>query len=134
MTEEEDGDVCLEAMPTSDALHELDEISLEEPGSVLKAGDLAEVVIVRPDEEIKLSPLLDEAVLGGTKRVLERTKWIINSTESLGSVLSFKKGFQDVVSKDPPSVLLPDRDVRHDIDLVPGTKYCVVLSAIAVWV
>ena len=33
--------------------------------------------------------------------------------------------FQDVVCHDPPSVLLPDRGVRHDIDLVPGTKYCV---------
>ncbi|GMF32036.1 unnamed protein product [Phytophthora fragariaefolia] len=33
------------------------------------------------------------------------------------------KEFSDVVS-DPPSVLLPDWGVRHEIDLVPGTKYC----------
>ena len=26
---------------------------------------------------------------------------------------------------DPPSALPPDRGVRHEIDLVPGTKYCV---------
>ena len=26
---------------------------------------------------------------------------------------------------DPPSVLPPDRGVRHEIDLVPETKYCV---------
>ena len=25
---------------------------------------------------------------------------------------------------DPSSVLPPDRGVRHEIDLVPGTKYC----------
>ncbi|POM76158.1 Pol protein [Phytophthora palmivora] len=31
----------------------------------------------------------------------------------------------DVASKHPPSQLPPDRGVRHEIDLVPGTKYCV---------
>ncbi|GMF43507.1 unnamed protein product [Phytophthora fragariaefolia] len=30
----------------------------------------------------------------------------------------------DVVSNDPPSILPPDRGVRHEIDLVPGTIYC----------
>ncbi|POM81197.1 LOW QUALITY PROTEIN: Reverse transcriptase [Phytophthora palmivora] len=35
------------------------------------------------------------------------------------------KEFSDVVSKHPPSSQPPsDRGVRHDIDLVPGTKYC----------
>ncbi|GMF25326.1 unnamed protein product [Phytophthora fragariaefolia] len=32
--------------------------------------------------------------------------------------------FSEVVSDDPPSVLPPDRCVWHEIDLVPGTKYC----------
>ena len=35
------------------------------------------------------------------------------------------KEYQDVVCHNPPSVLPPDRGVRHEIDLVPGTKYCV---------
>ncbi|KAG3232369.1 hypothetical protein PI124_g22547 [Phytophthora idaei] len=35
------------------------------------------------------------------------------------------KEFADVVSKDPPPQLPPERGVRHEIDLVPGTKYCV---------
>ena len=30
-----------------------------------------------------------------------------------------------MVCHNPPSVLPPDRCVRHEIDLVPGTKYCV---------
>ncbi|CEG39527.1 reverse transcriptase [Plasmopara halstedii] len=71
MTGEENGDVRLEAMPTVDAFLELDETSLEDFGSALKAGDLAEVVIVRPEEEINSSSLLDEAVLEDTKRVLD---------------------------------------------------------------
>ncbi|KAG6617742.1 pol protein [Phytophthora cinnamomi] len=32
------------------------------------------------------------------------------------------KEFEDVVSKDPPSQLPPDRGIRHEIDLVPGTN------------
>ena len=30
-----------------------------------------------------------------------------------------------MVCHNPPSVLPPDSGVRHEIDLVPGTKYCV---------
>ncbi|POM77122.1 RNA-directed DNA polymerase [Phytophthora palmivora] len=35
------------------------------------------------------------------------------------------KEYSDVVSKHPPSQLPPDWGVRHEIYLVPGTKYCV---------
>ncbi|CEG47449.1 reverse transcriptase [Plasmopara halstedii] len=70
MTGEEDGDSRLETMPVVDALLELDEMPLEEFGSALKAGDLAEVLTVRPDEEINSSSFLDKAVLEDTKRVI----------------------------------------------------------------
>ncbi|CEG36990.1 uncharacterized protein PHALS_04456 [Plasmopara halstedii] len=65
MNGEEDGDVRLEAMPAVDDLLELDEMSPEEFGSALKAGNLAKAVIVRQDEEINSPSLLDEAVLEG---------------------------------------------------------------------
>ena len=35
------------------------------------------------------------------------------------------KEYQDVVCHDPPSALPPDRGIRHEIDLVPRTKYCI---------
>ena len=38
------------------------------------------------------------------------------------------KEFQDVVCRDPPSVLPPDVGVRHEIDLVPGIKCCITLQ------
>ncbi|CEG36939.1 reverse transcriptase [Plasmopara halstedii] len=104
MTGEGDGDVRLKAMPAVDALLELDEMTLEEFGSTVKAGDMAEVVIVRPDEEINLSSLLDEAVSEDTKRVLNaRSGSLIQR-----NLYPLVKEFQDVVSKDPPSVLPPD--------------------------
>ena len=31
-----------------------------------------------------------------------------------------------MIFHNPPSVLPPDRGVRHEIELVPGTKYCVI--------
>ena len=39
--------------------------------------------------------------------------------------LSLVKEVKDVVFHDPPSVLSPDRGVRHDITIVSGAKYCV---------
>ncbi|KAI9906942.1 hypothetical protein PsorP6_002839 [Peronosclerospora sorghi] len=38
---------------------------------------------------------------------------------------SLLKEFGDVISENPPMGLTPYRGVRHEIDLVPGTKYCV---------
>ena len=63
---------------------------------------------------------------------LEDTK-VALSARSISSILKdpldpfypLVEEFQDVVCHNPPSVLPPDRGVRHEIDLVPGTKYCV---------
>ncbi|KAL7994044.1 hypothetical protein Plhal703r1_c58g0163881 [Plasmopara halstedii] len=52
-------------------------------------------------------------------------KWIVDPDGFLGSVQSFGKEFQDVVSKDPPWIIPRDRDVRHEIDLVLKTEFCV---------
>ncbi|KAG2979578.1 hypothetical protein PC121_g21959 [Phytophthora cactorum] len=46
-----DGDISLDSLPTMNALLELDEMSIAEFGEALKAGDLAEVVVIRPEEE-----------------------------------------------------------------------------------
>ncbi|POM66131.1 Pol protein [Phytophthora palmivora] len=40
-------------------------------------------------------------------------------------VYPLAKEYSDVVSKHPSSQLPPDWGVRHEIDLVPDTKYCV---------
>ncbi|GMF42376.1 unnamed protein product [Phytophthora fragariaefolia] len=105
VTADVDGDINLGAVPTSAARLDLDEMSFDEFGEALQAGELTKVVVIRPKEELNSSSILGEAVLEDAKRR--------------------RRSMRDVVSKEPPSGLPPDRGVRHEIDLVPGTKYCV---------
>jgi hypothetical protein len=70
VTGEADDNVSLEAIPTVAALLELDEMSIPEFGDALKAGELAEVVMIRPEEELNSSSLMDEVVLEDTKEAL----------------------------------------------------------------
>ncbi|KAG3009631.1 hypothetical protein PC121_g11717 [Phytophthora cactorum] len=112
-----DGDISLDSLPAVDALLEFDE--------ALKAGDFAEMVVIRPEEKLNSSSVVDEAVLEDTKRVLSAISWSAILKDLLDSFYHVVKKYLDVVSKNPPMGLPPDRGVRHEIDLVPVTKYCV---------
>ncbi|GMF35060.1 unnamed protein product [Phytophthora fragariaefolia] len=100
-------------------------MSFDDFGEALQADELAEVVVIRPEEELNSSSLLDEDVLEDTKKALNARSGLeilMNPSDPFYPVL---REYQDVVSQEPPSGLPPDRGVRHEIDLVPGTKYCV---------
>ncbi|GMF36119.1 unnamed protein product [Phytophthora fragariaefolia] len=47
---------------------DLNEMSLDKFGKALQASELAEVVVIRPEEELNSSSLLDEAVLDDAKK------------------------------------------------------------------
>ncbi|GMF58219.1 unnamed protein product [Phytophthora fragariaefolia] len=64
------GDVNLGAVPTLAALLELDEMSFAAFGEALQTGELVEVVVIRPEEELNSSSLLDEAVLEDATKAL----------------------------------------------------------------
>ncbi|RAW20449.1 hypothetical protein PC110_g23109 [Phytophthora cactorum] len=125
VTGEVDGDISLDSLPAVNALLELDEMCIAKFGEALKASDLAEVAVIRPEEELNSLSIVDEEVLEDTKKALSaRSGWTIlkDPSDPLYPVL---QGYTDVVSKNPPMGLPPDRGVRHEIDLVLGTKYCV---------
>ncbi|GMF35164.1 unnamed protein product [Phytophthora fragariaefolia] len=120
--------VQLEALPEVAELLSLEEMSLDDFLADLKTGDIAEMVFLRPEptpEELNSSSVMDEDVLEEFRKqrasrlgseVLKNPKY---------PVYPLMKEFEDVVSKDPPSQLPLDRGIRHEIDLVPGTKNCV---------
>ncbi|CAH0474158.1 unnamed protein product [Peronospora belbahrii] len=70
MSSDDDIPVDLSAIPAVSALLELGELSFAEFGIALQAGDIAEVVVIRPEEELNSSSLFDKAVLEDTKKAL----------------------------------------------------------------
>ncbi|KAG3062434.1 hypothetical protein PI125_g24533 [Phytophthora idaei] len=120
-----DGDISLDSLPAVNALLELDEMSIAEFGEALKAGDLAEVVVIGPEEELNSSSVVDEAVLEETNKALSARSESAILKDPSDPFYPVLQEYTDVVSKNPPMGLPPDRGVRHEIDLVPGTKYCV---------
>ena len=112
-------------MPSVDTLLEMDELSLAELSNALKAGEIAEVVVLRPDDELNSSSLLDKAVLEDTNQVLNARSDSQIMKDPSDLYFPLLKEYEDVVFKELLPRHPPDRGVRHEIDLVPGTKYCV---------
>jgi hypothetical protein len=114
--------------PTLSELLELEELSYVEFLESLKAGELEDLVLLRREYEsvdLNSSSVMDPDFLE-EKRVSKRQRRYGAAIlkDPSDSYYPLLKEFSDVVSEDPPSVLPPDRGVRHEIDLEPGTKYC----------
>ncbi|GMF22874.1 unnamed protein product [Phytophthora fragariaefolia] len=117
--------VQLEALPEIAELLSLEVMSLDDFLANLKAGEIAEMVLLRPEptpEELNASSVMAEDVLEEFReqRASRLGSEILKHPKD--PVFALMKEFEDVVSKDPPFQLPPDRGIRQEIDLVPGTK------------
>ena len=119
------GGISLNVLPDPKELVEMRGMSGGEFGKSVKAGDITKVVAIRPDEELNSSSVMDDSVLEDTKRALSARSGSAILKNANDPYYPLLKKFEDVVSKDPPMRLPSDRGVRHEIDLVPGAKYCV---------
>ncbi|KAG3241563.1 hypothetical protein PI124_g13578 [Phytophthora idaei] len=120
--------IHLEPLPEVSELLNLEEMAVDDFLVDLKAGEIAEVMLLKPEttpEELNSSSVLDEYVLEEIKKRCEARLGSEVLKNPKDPVYPLVKEFADVVSKDQPSQLPPDRRVRQEIDLVPGTKYCV---------
>ncbi|OWZ04614.1 reverse transcriptase [Phytophthora megakarya] len=70
VTGELNGNINLDTLPSCNALLELDEMCLTDFGDALKACGLADVVMIRPEEQLNSSSVVDEAALEDTKKAL----------------------------------------------------------------
>ncbi|GMF63462.1 unnamed protein product [Phytophthora fragariaefolia] len=117
----------LTPLPTVAELLELEELSYVEFLDSLKAGELAEVVLLRSEDgslEVNSSSVMDSEVLEDARTSRRQSRYgAVILKDPSDPYYPLRMEFSDVVSDDTPSVLPPDRGVRHEIDLVPGTKY-----------
>ena len=91
----------------------------------LKRGEIVQVCMISTEHaDLHSSSNMDEDVLDEKTR---KERYDSQSWESLkdNPVYPLIREYSDVFPEKPPECLPPDRGVQHEIDLVPGTKYCV---------
>ena len=92
----------------------------------LKSGDIEEIAMIVPSRTVEVQALTEEgdtaAEVDGKKARFNSQSWEALKDNPSIDVL---REYADVFPDEVPSTLPVDRGIRHEIDLEPGTKYCV---------
>ncbi|KAG3147318.1 hypothetical protein PC128_g23813 [Phytophthora cactorum] len=108
--------IHLEPLPEVSELLNLEEMAVDDFLADLKAGEIAEVMLLKPEttpEELNSSSILDKDVLQEMKKRRDARLGSEVLKNPKDQVYPLVKEFADVVSKDSPSQLPPDRGVRQ---------------------
>ncbi|KAG3100301.1 hypothetical protein PI125_g14787 [Phytophthora idaei] len=119
--------IHLELLHEVSELLNLEEMVVDDFLADLKSGEIAEVMLLKPEttpEELNYSSVVDEDVLEEMKKRREARLGSEVLKNPKDPVYPLVKEFADVVSKDPPSQLPPDRGI-----VSPGNGLCLESSA-----
>ncbi|GMF81146.1 unnamed protein product [Phytophthora fragariaefolia] len=119
--------MALESPPTlASELTSLPAMSWERFARDLHDGHIEQIGILmkcEAEELVQLVPEGADALSANSKKErFDEQSWDSLKSRPLYEVL---REYKDVLPDDIPAELLQDKGVQHEIDLVPGTKYCV---------
>ncbi|KAH9090422.1 hypothetical protein Ae201684P_014225 [Aphanomyces euteiches] len=116
----------LEELPRiGEEIVKLPEMSFREFKRAIRSGDIVSIALIQPVDELELntSSTLDTEVTSGKTALSSYMKtWEDLRTNPYYDLL---REYEDVFPEEVPETLPKDKGVRHEIDLVPGTKWCV---------
>ena len=94
----------------------------------LKAGDIEQVCIVSATE-VASEEVLEARPKSAEPKSAREERFAAHSWDALRAsgnpVYDIAREYADIFPEKIPAELPADRGVRHEIDLVPGSKYCV---------
>ena len=129
-----DHSVVLEAPPkTASEMMQLPAMNSEEFMSSLLEGDIEQIcwIVSEEDKSAKGNAKRFNALFSVTETpsadMTKKERVASQGWESLETSPYYKllREFEDIFPEEVPAELPQDKGIRHEIDLIPGTKYCV---------
>ncbi|KAH9151584.1 hypothetical protein AeRB84_005833 [Aphanomyces euteiches] len=114
----------LEELPTrADEIVALPEMSFRSFSRLLRAQERLSIAVICVEEDgtLHTTSTMDKDVLDDADKQA-RTTWESLKTSPYYDILM---EYKDVFPDEVPAALPSDKGIHHEIDLVPGTKYCV---------
>ncbi|KAF0726898.1 hypothetical protein Ae201684P_010443 [Aphanomyces euteiches] len=116
----------LEELPRlAEDIVQLPEMSFSAFQDALRSGDIMSIALIQCVDDLQLNSTstMDAEVVGSSAAATPYMKtWKSLKANPFYALL---REYEDVFPEEVPDTLPKDKGVRHEIDLIPGTKWCV---------